>query len=133
MYSMTFEVNKKYIGSICLLILFISSGVNKFINFNSTVTGLLKKTFFNIMPKIVAQLAIVFAIVLLIFGSITLLYIIYNKKENVWKVMYTFIIYAFIIFTILATLLYHNFYIDPSQKIHFMKNLAIIGGFLLLL
>ena len=130
---MTFEVNKKYIGSICLLILFISSGVNKFINFNSTVTGLLKKTFFNIMSKIVAQLAIVFAIVLLIFGSITLLYIIYNKKENVWKVMYTFIIYAFIIFTILATLLYHNFYIDPSQKIHFMKNLAIIGGFLLLL
>ncbi|MEJ0070503.1 MAG: DoxX family protein [Pseudomonadota bacterium] len=35
-----------------------------------------------------------------------------------------------ILFTIVATLLAHPYWIDPTQKIQFYKNLAIIGGFL---
>jgi uncharacterized membrane protein YphA (DoxX/SURF4 family) len=35
-----------------------------------------------------------------------------------------------IIFTIVATLLAHRFWIDPAQQTDFFKNLAIIGGFL---
>jgi putative oxidoreductase len=35
-----------------------------------------------------------------------------------------------IIFTIVATLLAHQFWVDPGQRIQFFKNLAIIGGLL---
>jgi putative oxidoreductase len=35
-----------------------------------------------------------------------------------------------IVFTIVATLLAHPYWIDPTQRIQFYKNVAIIGGFL---
>jgi putative oxidoreductase len=35
-------------------------------------------------------------------------------------------------FTLLAALLFHQFWVDPSQYNAFMKNLAIAGGLLLL-
>jgi putative oxidoreductase len=37
---------------------------------------------------------------------------------------------ALIVFTIFASLLSHPYWVDPSQKIQFYKNLAIIGGLL---
>jgi putative oxidoreductase len=36
-------------------------------------------------------------------------------------------------FTILSTLIFHSNFADQGQSIHFMKNLAIAGGFLVLL
>jgi putative oxidoreductase len=35
-------------------------------------------------------------------------------------------------FTLLSALLFHNNFADQNQMIHFMKNVAIAGGFLLL-
>jgi putative oxidoreductase len=35
-------------------------------------------------------------------------------------------------FTVLAALLFHANFADPMQKINFLKNLSIAGGFLLL-
>lgn len=35
-------------------------------------------------------------------------------------------------FTLLAALIFHNMFADPSQGIMFMKNLAMTGGFLIL-
>lgn len=35
-------------------------------------------------------------------------------------------------FTVLSALLFHNNFADRNQMIHFMKNLAIAGGFLML-
>jgi len=40
--------------------------------------------------------------------------------------------YALAIFSILAALIFHHDFADPMQKINFMKNLAIAGGFLIL-
>ena len=125
--------NLKFIGALCLLALFIGSGINKIKNFESTVNVLLKKSGFNMMPKVISQLAIVLAIVLLLAGSLYILYIIYVKDENKNKLSYNLTVIAVILFTILATFFFHNFFLDPSQKIHFMKNLAIIGGLILLI
>lgn len=36
------------------------------------------------------------------------------------------------IFTLLTALIGHKFWIDPSQMTNFLKNLAIMGGFLML-
>jgi len=40
--------------------------------------------------------------------------------------------FALAIFSILAALIFHHDFADPVQKINFMKNLAIAGGFLIL-
>jgi len=51
-------------------------------------------------------------------------------KKNKKLVEYS--VYALIIFTLWATYLYHNAFIKPSEKYHFMKNISIVGGLLLI-
>lgn len=123
----------KLFGAICLLAIFVGSSINKFMNFPQTVNTLMKKLPFNKLPKIISQISVVVAIILLFGGSLAILYSIFMKQENKNKVCYNLILGALILFTVLATLLFHNVAIDPSQKIHFMKNLAIIGGLILLI
>ena len=127
------NINSKLIGTLCLLTLFIGSGINKITNFGGTVNVLSKKPGFKMMPKTISQIAIALAIVLLLAGSLYILYTIYLKRENTNKLSYNLTVIALVLFTILATFLFHNFVVDPSQKIHFMKNLAIIGGLRLLI
>ena len=125
--------NLKFVGAVCLLALFIGSGINKIKNFESTADVLSKKIGFNKMPKIVSQLSIAVAIVLLLAGSLYVLYTIFMRQESREKLPYNLTVIALVLFTILATILFHNFIVDPSQKIHFMKNLAIVGGLILLI
>lgn len=125
--------NLKFIGALCLLALFIGSGINKITNFESTADLLSKKSGFNMIPKIIVRLVILLSIVLLVVGSLYILKTIFMKRESAEKLFYNLTVGALIIFTILATLLFHNVVMDPSQKIHFMKNLAIVGGLILLI
>ena len=126
-------MNLKFIGALCLLTIFIGSSINKITNFESTANMLSQKYGFNLMPKIISQLAIALAIALLLVGSLYVLKTIYMKRESTEKLPYNLTVGALIIFTILAPSLFHNLVIDPSQKIHFMKNLAIVGGLILLI
>jgi putative oxidoreductase len=36
------------------------------------------------------------------------------------------------IFTLLTALIGHKFWVDPSQMTNFLKNISIMGGFLML-
>jgi putative oxidoreductase len=47
-----------------------------------------------------------------------------------WKTKW--VAYILAAFTIVAALIFHHNFADAMQKINFMKNLAIAGGFLLL-
>lgn len=123
----------KFFGALCLLTIFIGSSINKIMNFSQTVNTLFKKLPFNKLPKIISQISIALATILLFGGSLAILYSIFMKQENKNKVCYNVILGALILFTVLATLLFHNVAIDSSQKIHFMKNLAIVGGLILLI
>jgi putative oxidoreductase len=123
----------KFLGALFLLAIFVGSSINKFMNFPQTVNTLMKKLPFNKLPKIISQISVVVAIILLFGGSLAILYSIFMKQEKKNQVCYNLILGALILFTVLATLLFHNVAIDPSQKIHFMKNLAIIGGLILLI
>ena len=121
------------LGASVLLALFIASGMNKIMNFDATVKLIGTKTGFN---KLLSQLAIVGAIALLVFGSLFLLYTIFfetYKKNEYERKMSVFVVVLFLVFMVLATGLFHNFLKDPLEKINFMKNLSITGGFLLLL
>jgi uncharacterized membrane protein YphA (DoxX/SURF4 family) len=120
-------MNNLFIGCVCILSIYIYSGYEKTLDINKTAESLHSKL--DILPMNLCVLAIIGVIILEFFGSLFVLYSVYtesNKKE----VYYTII--AFILFNIMATLLYHY----PNNKkefINFLKNLSITGGFILLL
>jgi len=143
-----------FVGTFLLLVLFVVSGMNKIANFDGTVKMLHSKLLFKSFPfksfpfksfsKLIAQLSIFGVILLFTFGSLFLLYATFmedkeiniNKKireNNNNRNIFIFVVSMFILFMVLATALFHNPIVDPSQKIHFLKNLAITGGFVLLL
>jgi len=91
------------LASTCLISLYVYSSYGKIMDVNGTATSLHSKL--DILPMNLCVLAIYMIIILEIFGSLFLVYSIYsdNYKEYAY---YTVI--AFIVFNILATLLYHN-------------------------
>ena len=132
-------INSFTIGKICLIILYLISGLGKIKNFNPTSIDLKNKfenkfKFVN-LPLFFYKMILFFVILLLIFGS---LWISFSKylPLNISKIYLNyfnfFIKYALILFTTLATYLYHYPAVGKDFH-HFFKNLSIIGGFLILL
>lgn len=81
------------------------------------------------LPMNICVLGIIMVIILELFGSLFVLYSIYTKTNK----EYTYnMVWAFIIFNIAATIIYHN-PLDKKQFTNFLKNLSITGGFVLLL
>ncbi len=109
-----------------LTIMFFLSSFSKIKDFPNVVKGFKKsfeKKIFNI-PDIFYNLAIVIAICIQFFCPLIILYSIYNPKYK----MYGFVASIWlIIFTILATYLYH---FPPSGKEYypFISNVTTIGG-----
>jgi uncharacterized membrane protein YphA (DoxX/SURF4 family) len=116
----------KKIGVVLLLVLYVMSGIKKIFTFNDTSKALESK--FPIkFPLWFFKLSMVGVIILLTAGSGFLLY---DTFFNVNKLISILIIIAMIIFTIMATFLFHP---PLTDKIHFMKNTSIVGAFFLLL
>ena len=109
-----------------LTIMFFLSSFSKIKDYPNVVKGFKKrfeKKLFNI-PDIFYNLAIVIAICIQFFCPLIILYSIYNPKYK----MYGFVASIWlIIFTILATYLYH---FPPSGKEYypFIGNVTTIGG-----
>jgi putative oxidoreductase len=108
-----------------LVLIFFIAGFNKIFSFDKTVNGLLHKPLFSSFPRFLSVLAIVIVIIIEIIAPIVIVYGSYDTRYSHY-VKYG--ILSLILFTIMATLLYHNPFVDPKEKINFMKNLAIIGG-----
>ena len=109
------------IGRVLLVFLFIYSGFNKIFGFQGTEAAIASKDV--PLPAIATIIAIVVECVggaMIAFG---------------WKARWAAL--AVIAFTLVATILFHNFWAmtDPaaisSNKINFLKNIAVIGGLLL--
>ena len=119
----------KLLLSVLLMnLLYVMSAVHKINNFSSTVKSLQGVFWIKNLPLQFYQLAILGVIVLLITAPLVMLYGVFNKS---FRLLSKLSCYALIIFTILATLLYH-FPSDPKERINFMKNTGLIGGFLAL-
>lgn len=109
------------IGRICISALFIVLGVMDVLHWNSNVASLSLR-----MPA--ASLMLVFSMILKIGGGILLMT---GQRVQLACI-------ALIVFMVPDTLLYHSFWsasaLDyQNQLLHFLKNLAIIGGLLVLL
>jgi uncharacterized membrane protein YphA (DoxX/SURF4 family) len=122
----------KTIPPILLTTMFFLSGFNKINKFTKTVENLQSKMNININENIY-KLIITFVIILEILAPLIIVYYYVTGKDLVQQgTMYA--IYGLIIFTILATILYHPLYVnDYFKSIPFWANMSLIGGLLLLL
>jgi putative oxidoreductase len=106
-------------GRLLLALLFLLSGFEKITGFTGTAGYIAAKGL--PLPQLAAAGAIVFELA----GSVML---VLGWKAR-WGALLLFI------FTAIATVFFHNFWAVPAeqstnQMIHFMKNLAIMGGLL---
>lgn len=110
------------LGRICLAAIFLQSGYDKLFHFERAVKLMASKN----MPM--PEILLVPAIVILLAGGVMLLI--------GWKARWAAL--ALIVFMLPATLYFHSFWTYPDAQFvnqfhHFFKNLAIIGGLLLVL
>tara|TARA_B100001287_G_C22454621_1_gene422175 strand:- start:127 stop:516 length:390 start_codon:yes stop_codon:yes gene_type:complete len=120
-------INKKelFISALLLTLIFFVSGVNKAKNIKGVAKGLEKKL--PVLGSSLSLLAIVGVVILEIVAPILIIVSLFGYYKNIGIAS----CYSIILFTILATYLYHH----PSKKENFhpfMRNIAIIGGFIAL-
>jgi len=111
------------ISTILISLIYVKAGFNKINNFTSTVKGLKEMFPVKTLPNKFYELAILLVIIIEIVAPLVLI------LSNFVPVLFNaarVAIYSLIIFTILATLLYHSK--EGLMKLIFDKNLAIIGG-----
>ena len=104
------------IGRSLLAALFVVTGIKGlFFDFNGFVGAVASK---NLpFPVLTALIALIMKIV----GGLLVMFNFYPKVGAT----------TLIVFTVLATVLFHNIIVDPSELNNFLKNASIIGGLLL--
>lgn len=109
------------VGRILLGLIFVIAGFGKIGGFDGTVGYIGSKGL--PMPQVIAALTILIEV----GGGLALMLGLFTR----WAAL------ALAIFTVLAAVIFHNFWAVPEaqmmmQRIHFLKNLSIAGGMLVL-
>ncbi len=104
------------IGRTFLATIFIHAAVNQIFDFANTQTMMAEKG----LPF--ATVLLVGTIIVQIVGGLSLV-VGYQTRWGAWLL---------ILFLIPTTLVFHNFWDVPSEKIDFFKNLSIMGGLLMI-
>jgi uncharacterized membrane protein YphA (DoxX/SURF4 family) len=123
----TYSSNLTIISTILITIVFIISAIPKIINFQNTAFGLKSQLNSN-MSMSLFMLVIVIAIIIELGGS---LIVLYSTITSQYRMYAYYSVFGLIIFTTLATLIYHRSLVG-NDYYAFFKNIAIIGGLLLL-
>ena len=105
------------IGRILLVLIFLQSGIGKIENFAGTAQYMTSQG----MPY--ANFFLVGAIFFELVGSVTVILGYFTRFGAL----------LLVIFLIPTTLIFHNIFADPKMMIHFMKNVSMFGGCLILL
>jgi hypothetical protein len=116
-----------FIGSLCLLSVYLLSAISKVQNIEGTAKYLQSKLTF--LPINICIIGVIMVILLQSFGSG---FILYSAYTNQLKKYAYYVVWAFIAFNIAATLIFH-FPPVGSEYLNFIKNLSVTGGFILLL
>lgn len=118
----------KIAAALCLLLMFIVSGINKVLHFNTTVKNLSTKVQWWPLP----QASIMLTIVLEILGPLIILYSLYHSEMTMAKKAS---VLALLLFTVLVTIIYHPLKLGSKymKNIPFFSNLSVVGGLALLL
>ena len=122
------QINILNSAIILFFIMFIYSGIDKILSFDKQVEKLEKKT---TLPTVINQLGMVGVIILEIIGS--LLIIDYFLFKNTPKFLAKYVLYVFILFMIVVTIMYHPPTSFKMRKITpFLSNITTFAGFLLI-
>ena len=106
------------VGRILLVLIFFKSGIGKIENFSGTAQYMAKAGM-----TLYTSLFLLGAIFIEVVGSIT---VILGFLTRVGTAL-------LLIFLIPTTLIFHGNFADRGQMIHFMKNVSMFGGLLVLL
>ena len=119
------------ISPILLTVMFFFSGLNKLINVDKTVNNFKDKVSYALNVNDNIYNYIIYAVIALeILAPIIIVYYYTTGKFKLFSNIST---WGLIIFTILATILYHPLNIsDYYKSIPFWANISLIGGLLLL-
>jgi uncharacterized membrane protein YphA (DoxX/SURF4 family) len=118
------------VSPILITAMFFLSGFHKLINFDKTVNNFKGKININV-NEYIYKFIITSVVLLEILAPII---IVYYYTTGKFKQFSNYAVYGLIIFTILATLLYHPLNINDYYKsIPFWANISLIGGLLLLI
>ena len=122
------------VATFLLLFMFFISGINKVKTFNATVKSFSKRVPAPFLPFIIFLVILLelFAPLIIVTHKI----LDHNNKSNrMIRMLSVFSTVCLIVFTILATLLYHPLKINkPYMKnIPFYSNMSVTGGLILLL
>ncbi len=104
------------IGRTFLATIFIHAAINKIFDFANTQTMMTEKG----LP--LAGILLGGTIVFQILGGLSLV-LGYKTRLGAWLL---------ILFLIPSTIIFHNFWDVPAEKIDFLKNLSIMGGLLMI-
>lgn len=113
------------IGTFLIMLMFFVAGINKIGNIEKTAISLKNQVSLDISFNLYI-IAIVLVIILEILAPIIVMYYTYSKDNN-YRTYAKNSIYGLIIFTLLATLIYHR-----NDKNIILSHLAVIGGMLLI-
>jgi uncharacterized membrane protein YphA (DoxX/SURF4 family) len=117
----------KLIAVILIGILFLYSGITKIFDFNDTTLGFHQKVnsgiFSNILAYNASQAFIIIAILILLIAPVLMIVGISEDSKTLLRIGS----WLLIVFTIVATIIYHPI-TDSSQRYNLLKNLSIIGG-----
>lgn len=106
--------------------MFFVAGIDKFFNFDKVVKGLQQRIQFP-LPSLILQFMIVCAILIEIVAPIIILKSsLHRTKESDRLAAYASM--SLIVFTILATLIYHFPPFTSAKYYPFMSNLSTVGG-----
>ena len=120
-------MNKIFIGSLCLLIVYILSAFSKVQNITGTANYLQSRLTF--LPFYICVIGIILVITLQSLGSG---FILYSTFTNQYKNIASYVVLAFIAFNIAASFIFH-FPPVGKEYLNFVKNVSVTGGFILLL
>ena len=103
------------LGRVLLGLIFLISGINKIADPQGT------QQYMALMGMTsMTTLLYIGAVAIEIAGSLSL-FLGYRTKAGAWLL---------ILFMVPTTLIFHTNFSDPNQMIHFLKNLAMMGGLL---
>lgn len=116
------------VGSFCLLLMFVLSGINKCMHFDATTESLARKAPWLPLPRasIVATIALEIVCPLVILHG--MLVPLIPRRVQVASAI------ALVAFTVVATLVYHPIKWNKPymQNLPFFSNLSVLGGLVLL-
>ena len=117
------EKTIKIAAVICLLLMFLLSGVNKMMHFGTTVQSLVSKAPWWPLPSV----SIVVTILLEILCPLIILYTLLTSEFTMASKLS---VLALLVFTVTVTLIYHPLRLNSTymKNIPFLSNLSLVGG-----